>query len=58
MVCGAVGGKAVIIIAFYSDDPRSNPAGNYLSVHYLEKTKICKTTLKEAMVGSFKNISH
>ena len=48
---GRDGGLVVCILAFYSDDPSSNPAG-YLNFLY-EKTKRNQT---ESVVGPFKKI--
>ena len=50
------GGQVVSVLAFYSDDPSSNPAEVYnFSVKLLlKRTKINK---KEAVVGPFKKKS-
>ena len=54
---GRGGGQVVSVLAFYSDDPSSNPAEvyNFFSVKLLlKRTKINK---KEAGLAHFKNLS-
>ena len=55
IIMGRGGGQVVSVLAFYSDDPSSNPAEVYnFSVKLLlKRTKINK---KEAGVGPFKKM--
>ena len=52
-VLGRGSGQVSSVLAFYSDNPSSNPGeANYFSVKLLLKTT--KVTKKEARVGPFK----